>query len=129
MSSDRFSAPRPRKLILAVHSKTISEYEVDKGSAPHPSRACLVIRGGAPAFISSPGRRGGRLVYSPAEPFPRVLGSAPPRGSGSPAGAANSEGAERAPGQGEGSRAVQKVRRGGERMEDGETAGRTRGEG
>lgn len=52
---------RPRKLILAVHSKTISEYEVDKGSSPHPFRACFMIRGETPGFHLLPGGGAGGL--------------------------------------------------------------------
>lgn len=52
-----FLRARPRQLILAVHSKAISEYEADKGSAPHPFRACFLIRGGA--RLSSPPQAGG----------------------------------------------------------------------
>lgn len=54
---------RPRKLILAVHSKTISEYEVDKGSSPHPFRACFMIRGETPGFhLLSGGGAGGLFI-------------------------------------------------------------------
>lgn len=75
-----FSSPRPRQLILAVHSKAISEYEGDKGCAPHPFRACLVIRGGNPGFHLLPRPAGqaaclcpgGAVSVRPGRPPPGV---------------------------------------------------------
>lgn len=66
---------RPRKLILAVHSKTISEYEVDKGSGPASFQSLFRDQRRNPRLSSPPGRRGRRLVYPPAGPFPRVPGA------------------------------------------------------
>lgn len=62
--------------------------------APHPFRACFMIRGEAPGFHLLPGRRGRRLVYSPWRSRFRVPGSAPSAwGSRSPRGVGNSESA------------------------------------
>lgn len=58
------SEKRPRKLILAVHSKTISEYEGDKDSSPAPFQSLFHDQRRNLRLSSPPGRRGRRLVYS-----------------------------------------------------------------
>lgn len=122
MPRNRFSAPRPRKLILAVHSKTISQDAGDKAPAPRPFRACVLIRGAARAFISS--RAGGAAaclfpggaVSAGAGVAPLRLGVREPR-----AGAGHEGSAERVRGAREGAR-----RSGGERLEEAETPGAER---
>lgn len=77
MPRNRFSAPGPRKLMLAVHSKTISEDEVDKGPSPAPFQSLFLDQRRSPGLSSLPQAGGaGGLFIPPAVPFPRVPGSA-----------------------------------------------------